>query len=294
MAKFTPRLSAPDKTDRHWLRPSAGGVNQCVHIKNGSVLPNCVGYAWGRWYELLGKSPNLSKANAEVWYRKEDGYERGQLPKLGAVICWSKGEVGNGKDGAGHVAIVEKIKADGTIVTSNSAWNKLGGTRFYKKTLKPPYIMKGYDFQGFIYLPMEFDTPQVTYRVYAGGKWQDEATGMECAGKAGEAISGLQVRLSDGSKVTVRSHICGKGKLNWLAPVAAWDDSSDGYSGWKGKPTDCIAMKSEGHSIRYRVHILGGDWLPWVTGYSTLDYHNGFAGVYGKQIDAVQIQVMGV
>lgn len=292
MAIFIPRLSAPEKTDKHWLHTSTGGVNKCIHIKNGSVLPNCVGYAWGRWYELLGKTPNLSKSNAEVWYRKEDGYERGQVPRLGAVICWSKGEVGNGKDGAGHVAIVEQIKADGTIVTSNSAWNKLGGTWWYKKTLKPPYIMKGYDLQGFIYLPIAFDQPQVIYRAYTGGRWLEEVSGIECAGKAGDAISGLQVRISTGEKVTIRSHICGKAEWNWLTPVCKWDDTSNGYSGWKGRPIDCIAMKAESSKLRYRVHILDGDWMPWVTGYSISDYQNGFAGVYGKQIDAVQIEVV--
>ena len=290
MAKFIPRLSAPGKEDKHWLHYKRGGVNKCVHIKNGSVLPNCTGYAWGRWYELLGKSHNLSRANAEVWWRKEDGYERGQVPRLGAVCCWSKGEVGVGKDGAGHVAIVEQIKADGSIVTSNSAY---GGSRFYKKTLKPPYVMKGYDFLGFIYLPMEFDVPQVHYRVYADGRWLSEVAGTEdYAGIMGKEISGVQMRLSDGSKVTLRSHICGKGKLNWLSPVTAWDDTSEGYSGWKGKPTDCIAMKAEGHVLLYRVHILGGGWLPWVSGYSILDRENGFAGVYGEEIDALQIEVV--
>lgn len=157
MAKYIPRLSAPGKEDNHWLHYKSGGVNKCVEIKNGSVLPNCVGYAWGRWYELLGKTPKLSRSNAESWWNNDDGYERGQVPKLGAVCCWSKGVVGVGEDGAGHVAIVEQVNSDGSIVTSNSAWNKRGGTWWYKKTLKPPYIMKGYDFQGFIYLPMEFD-----------------------------------------------------------------------------------------------------------------------------------------
>ena len=38
-------------------------------VQPGSCLPNCVGYAWGRFYEITGKRPSLSKANAEnlVW-----------------------------------------------------------------------------------------------------------------------------------------------------------------------------------------------------------------------------------
>ena len=155
MAKYTARLTAPSTTDKNYIHTSAGGYNYCIHISGGSVLPNCVGYAWGRWRELLGKFHNLSRANAESWYGKNDGYKRGQTPKLGAVICWRKGIVGVEEDGAGHVAIVEKIYDDGTVLTSNSAWL---GSRFYTKEIKPPYSLGGsYVFQGFIYLPIEFD-----------------------------------------------------------------------------------------------------------------------------------------
>lgn len=155
MATYKPRLTAPSTSDKNWIHTSAGGYNSCIEIKNDSVLPNCVGYAWGRWRELLGSKPALSRGNAEIWWgNTKDGYERGSDPKLGAVCCWSKGEVGVGKDGAGHVAIVEEIKDDGSIVTSNSAY---GGSRFYKKTIKPPYNFGKFQFQGFIYLPMEFE-----------------------------------------------------------------------------------------------------------------------------------------
>lgn len=292
MATYKPRLSAPEKTDGYWLRPSAGGVNKCVHIKNGSVLPNCVGYAWGRWYELLGKAPNLSKKNAEVWHLKEDGYERGQVPRLGAVICWSKGVVGVGKDGAGHVAVVEQINADGSIVTSNSAWNERGGTWWYKKTLKPPYIMKGYDLQGFIYLPIEFDDV-VVYRVWTGWRWLTEVQGTEdYAGIYGKKISGLQARLASGKTVTIRAHIKGKAAEDWLPEVNKWDGTGDGYAGIKGRPIDGIAIQTEGVKLRYRVHLKGICWLGWVTGYDIDNCANGFAGILGKEIDAVQIDIV--
>lgn len=154
--KFTPRLEAPSTTDKDWLKYGKGGNNRCIEIKDGSCLPNCVGYAWGRWYELLGTKHNLSTGNAENWWNKKDGYERGQIPKLGAVICWRKGKAGNASDGAGHVAIVEEIKEDGTtIVISESAY---GGTRFKTRTLKKPYTLgSAYTFQGFIYIPLTFE-----------------------------------------------------------------------------------------------------------------------------------------
>ena len=156
MAKYKPRLKAPSTTDKNYLHYTKGGYNYCIHISAGSCLPNCVGYAWGRWRELLGKKHNLSKANAENWWANTgDGYKRGQTPKVGAVMCWRKGKAGVASDGAGHVAVVEQVHADGSVTYSNSNY---GGTRFYTRTAKPPYKLgSAYTFQGFIYLPVEFD-----------------------------------------------------------------------------------------------------------------------------------------
>ena len=151
---YTPRLTEPSYSDKNWIRYDKGGYNYCIEIQNGSCLSNCVGYAWGRWRELLGEFHKLSRGNAENWFgNTSDGYKRGQTPKLGAVICWAKGKAGNASDGAGHVAVVEKINPDGSILTSNSDY---AGRRFYTKTIKAPYSLgTKYTFQGFIYLPEE-------------------------------------------------------------------------------------------------------------------------------------------
>lgn len=157
MTQYKQRLSAPSTTDKNYLHYTDGGYNYCIEIKNGSCLPNCVGYAWGRWREILGYKHKLSMGNAENFYLKNDGYTRGQAPKLGAVICWRKGKANNANDGAGHVAIVEKINEDGTILCSESNY---GGSRFNTRTLKASnsyYLGKNYTFQGFIYLPISFE-----------------------------------------------------------------------------------------------------------------------------------------
>lgn len=156
MATYKPRLSAPSTTDKNWIHYSNGGYNYCIEIKNGSCLPNCVGYAWGRWREILGKKHSLSTRNAENWWgNTSDGYKRGQTPKVGAVMCWRKGKAGVSSDGAGHVAVVEKVNSDGSVTYSNSNYS---GTRFYTKTLKAPYKLgSAYTFQGFIYLPITFE-----------------------------------------------------------------------------------------------------------------------------------------
>lgn len=180
---FKPRLTAPSTTDKHWIQRDKGGYNPCILIKGNSVLPNCVGYAWGRFMEVLGKAPTLSRANAENWWDYNDGYERGQTPRLGAVICWRKGKAHESTDGAGHVAIVEKIAPDGTITTSNSAY---GGSRFYMRELKPPdyYMGSKFTFQGFIYNPAVEDKEKFNM-TYETGIYKVTASGLRVRNKPG-------------------------------------------------------------------------------------------------------------
>lgn len=150
MTVFKKRNYAPSGDNAYWVHTSKGGKNECILIAGKSCLPNCVGYAWGRFYELTGKKPKLSKANAEDWYTHKDGYKRSKSPKLGSVACWSKGRTANSKDGCGHVAIVEEIHKDGSIIISESGYNSF---RFRTTKLKKPYNLDGYSFQGFIEPP---------------------------------------------------------------------------------------------------------------------------------------------
>ena len=116
---FIPRLTAPVMNNKYYISTAGGGYNKCIERRGHWVLPNCVGYAYGRFMEITGRtSCKLSFANAGKWWGyTSDGYSRGKSPKLGAVICWSKGLE------PGHVAIVEKINSDGTIVTSESGYS---------------------------------------------------------------------------------------------------------------------------------------------------------------------------
>ena len=154
--EYVPRTTRPANNNKYYIKTTFGGYNKCIKIQSdGRVLPNCTGYAYGRFMEcqLNVHSCNLSRANAELWYSHIiDGYQRGQTPKLGAVICWHSTRSG------GHVAIVEEIKDNGDIVTSNSAYN---GNYFYMRTLRPPnyYMGSSYTFQGFIYNPTTFIPP---------------------------------------------------------------------------------------------------------------------------------------
>lgn len=117
-------------------------------------LPNCTCYVWGRWWEITGERPvNLSTGNGDTFYPRgvAAGIPHGQTPELGAIICFEYEEPY--KDVGGHVAVVEQINADGSIITSNSAW---GGTYFYTVKLTPPNYAEGIGYphhvQGFLYL----------------------------------------------------------------------------------------------------------------------------------------------
>ena len=147
MKKYEQRLVAPAWNDKYYLKTTHGGLNECILIQsNGSVLPNCVGYAWGRAYEWMDKKPTLAKTNAENWYGyTQDGYKRSKVPKVGSIACW----YGPGTL-YGHVAFVEQVNKDNSIVVTESNY---GGIRWRRYTLAYPYYQYGLQFQGFIVLP---------------------------------------------------------------------------------------------------------------------------------------------
>lgn len=60
------------------------------------------------------------------------------------------------------------------------------------------------------------------------------------------------------------------------------------YAGIIGKRITDIAIRCDKGSLRYRVHILNGRWLPYVTGCNWKDHENGYAGDR-KPIDLVEV-----
>lgn len=108
-----------------------GGLSICIKgkpmNKSCDVLANCVGYACGRFNEIIGDMiyPYLN-CNAEDFIERAKSFYNlkiSKVPTLGGIMVWRKGELKNGSDGAGHVAIVEKIIDENTIYTSESGYN---------------------------------------------------------------------------------------------------------------------------------------------------------------------------
>ena len=74
-------------------------------------------------------------------------------------------------------------------------------------------------------------------------------------------------------------------KHGWLSEVKNLED----YAGWENSPITGLAIRVDKGSIKYRVHIKGGNWLPYVTGCNINDFNNGFAGDGKNIIDAVEV-----
>ena len=156
------RKTAPSTSNKYFITKAKGGYSTEINIKNGSTLPNCVGYAGGAFMQQEGKKTfDVPTCNAESWIVKNTKYAEGRTAKLGAVIVWAKGKVGVSKDGAGHVGIVCKIYKDGSIDVAQSAY---GGKRFYITHHNKNYVKAGYSFQGFIY-------PSKDIREYEAAKY---------------------------------------------------------------------------------------------------------------------------
>ncbi len=60
------------------------------------------------------------------------------------------------------------------------------------------------------------------------------------------------------------------------------------FAGVRGVAITDVAIKVNKGSVKYRVHIKGEGWLPYVTGYNWNDHNNGYAG-NGKVIDAIEV-----
>jgi len=88
MAEFMPRTTAPSKDNKYYYSSN----NR--YYSNDYGMPNCTAYAYGRFNELRGKYTNdLYYGDAENWYAGTTAYKKGQVPKLGAIICWKSGNV---------------------------------------------------------------------------------------------------------------------------------------------------------------------------------------------------------
>ena len=102
---------------------------------------------------------------------------------------------------------------------------------------------------------------------YTGGSATSGSTGTS-GGSAGVVFT-YGVQLEDGT-------------------ILPFVNNLSDFAGIRGKRISNVAIKVNKGSVKYRVHILGGGWLPWVTGCNWNDPVNGYAG-NGQVIDAIEV-----
>ena len=148
---FIMRTKAPDKGNKYYIRKQNGGYNPCIlgnhpfgaanrtGLAGMNVLPNCVGYATGRFNEIggYGSCKYLGNTNAKNFisaFVKPQGLKVGQTPKVGACMVWSSGQYG-------HVAIVEQVISPTEVLVSQSGWSYRGGAMWTAKHKKGPALL---------------------------------------------------------------------------------------------------------------------------------------------------------
>lgn len=176
-------------------------------------LPNCATYAYGRSMEIAIENGarwtsikhyenpywftgECTYGNAEAWMQQAE-WETGRTPRLGAIACWDGSKLKKG----GHVAIVEQIGKDGTVILSNSDY---GGKTFYIQIAKPdvgvitPYV--GEKFLGYIYNP-NIKSPEKSIEEVAqeviDGKWGNGLERKRKLQEAGYDYSAVQNKVNE-------------------------------------------------------------------------------------------------
>ena len=134
--------------------------------------------------------------------------------------------------------------------------------------------------------------PTITYRVYADGKWYREVKGLGgVAGRFKQAISGLMIKVSEGS-IRYRVHLRDGDWLDWVDGYNK-ADSNNGYAGILGKVIDTIQIEFSGvgdYKATYKVCGQGNNyWYDWQYNTEEDTKQDGYAGKDGKAIDRVQI-----
>lgn len=153
--------------NKNFIVKGSGGWNTCIKgypmDPNANCLANCVGYASGRFNEIINEARGTTgctytnlNCNAENFIEraKSAGLQVGPTPRVGAIGCAMKGATLSGNDGAGHVWIVEKVNSNGSTYTSESGY---GSNAFWNQTRSNSNgrwgLGSGYSFRAFIYLP---------------------------------------------------------------------------------------------------------------------------------------------
>lgn len=143
------------------------------------------------------------------------------------------------------------------------------------------------------------DKINVKYRAYSSGKWWGEVINYNNINSNGYAgiengpVRGIAIKADKG-QLKYRVHIKGGGWLGWISnyDINNW---KTGCAGNKIRDIDAIQIDFSGvpgYKVRYRVStIYTKSYLNWIEGYNTSN-SMGYAGIFGKAIDKIQIEIV--
>lgn len=274
---FEMRTTKPSAGNKYYIRKTSGGYSNAIKgspvDSECDVLANCVGYAYGRFNEIggYGYCKYLAPVNAEKFIQYKGSCEVGQTPKPGACMVWRKGATLNGSDGAGHVAIVEKVVSETEVITSESGYGS--SKPFWNSTRKKGNgnwgAGSGYTFLGFIYNPaVKEEIPPTTPVTSTTFKEYDIRVD----------ITNLNIRTGAGTNFARTGKFTGKGVFTIVAEsagngsVKGWGKLKSG-AGWISLDY-CTKIQSEttfevGDKVKCKPGVTrysnGGVMQPWVT-----------------------------
>lgn len=134
------------------------------------------------------------------------------------------------------------------------------------------------------------------YQVHtAGGSWLPKVRNLEdYAGLENRAIDGILVDLTS-FDIRYRVHLLGGVWLPWVINCSE-------YAGIYGRKIDAVQMEfinivedvDDIYTVEYRVSTTNSTgYLPWVRNWNSIN-DDGYAGVYGREIDKLQVRVVMV
>lgn len=142
-------------------------------------------------------------------------------------------------------------------------------------------------------------TINVYYRIYTDGRWLPEVTnyndtdGNGYAGIENKTVRGIAIKVDKG-QLKYRVHVKGGGWLGWISDYDI-DNWKTGCAGNKTIDIDAIQIDFSGvsgYTARYRVSTISTkSYLDWIEGYNTSN-SMGYAGIFGRAIDKIQIEII--
>ena len=244
------------------------------HYKNAKSENMMIGVYWYSYADSVGDAEKEAKACLECINNKS----------LDMPIYYDLEDNSQTKLGKAKLTEIAERFCE-TIKKSNYRAGVYANLNWFNNYLDYDKLKKKYS----IWLAQYNDKAEIDCDI-----WQNSSTGK---------VSGYGGNID--TNVIYNDNIFGKSETNVKKPTLTYRVFADGkwynevkglsnVAGRKKQAISAVAIKVSKGNIKYRVHMLNGDWLPWVDGYDINDSNNGYAGIKGKVIDAIQVEFSGV